>query len=331
MYQEVFENIFLVEIPLPNSPLKSLNSYFFRSSTGGRNLIIDSGFNNDVCRAAFFEAMAALGFTMDNTDFFATHLHGDHLGVMYAIEHDIDLYLSRIDVEYLQRRALKNKNNEMKNGDLLTITKLYGMPAEILDTLIKAEFMTSRKPRKNDIIKVDENEIFNVGQYRFETILFPGHTPGHMGLYDKEKKILICGDHILGTISSNITFWEEGFDSLGSYLNSLVVAKQMDVEHLLCGHRSNDFDMYARIDELFEHHANRLSEIIDLLSESGEKFTSYDVASKMTWSVKEDMWNKYSTEQKWFATGEALAHLEYLYKREKIKKHYIEATFYYSI
>jgi hypothetical protein len=51
----------------------------------------------------------------------------------------------------------------------------------------------------------------------------------------------------------------------------------------------------------------------------------------MTWSVKEDMWNKYSTEQQWFATGEALAHLEYLYKREKIKKHYMNDTFYYSI
>lgn len=331
MYQEVFDNIFLVEIPLPNSPLKSLNSYFIRSSTGGRNLIIDSGFNNDTCKAAFYEAMAALGFTMDNTDFFATHLHGDHIGILYANEQDINLYLSRIDAEYMQRRVERNKNKDLKNGDLATVTKLYGMPAEIIDILIKAEFIQSRKPRKNDIIKVDENEIFNVGQYSFETILFCGHTPGHMGLYDKDKKILICGDHILGTISSNITFWEDSFDSLGNYLNSLVIAKQMDVEHLLCGHRSNDFDMYARIDELFEHHANRLSEIIDLLSESGENFTSYEVASKMTWSVKEDMWNKYSTEQQWFATGEALAHLEYLYKREKIKKHYMNDTFYYSI
>jgi hypothetical protein len=101
---------------------------------------------------------------------------------------------------------------------------------------------------------------------------------------------------------------------------------QLDVEHLLCGHRSNDFDIKARIAELFDHHTERLSEVVDILAASKKSMTSYEVAAKMTWSVREDMWEKYSDQQKWFATGEAMAHLEYLYKRGRVEKDMVGFT-----
>ena len=74
------------------------------------------------------------------------------------------------------------------------------------------------------------------GGYRLKAILTPGHTPGHMCLYDEEKKIFFCGDHILGTITPNITI-ELGADNpLQSYLDSLAKVEKLDVDLLLTAH-----------------------------------------------------------------------------------------------
>ena len=41
-----------------------------------------------------------------------------------------------------------------------------------------------------------EGDIINLGTYRFEVILIPGHSPGSIALLEKEKRFLIGGDSI---------------------------------------------------------------------------------------------------------------------------------------
>jgi glyoxylase-like metal-dependent hydrolase (beta-lactamase superfamily II) len=46
-----------------------------------------------------------------------------------------------------------------------------------------------------------ENDIIDLGSYKFQVILIPGHTPGSIALLEKEKRFLIGGDSIqLGSI-----------------------------------------------------------------------------------------------------------------------------------
>lgn len=332
MYQEVAENIFLVKIPLPNSPLKFLNSYFIRSNhPDSKNMVIDGGFNHPDCKEAFEKAMDALDFAYENTNFVATHLHGDHFAMFSAMDKEITLFLGRLDLEYLEKKVEKNSAQEVDRSEEISATSaLFGMPEEYAEVVMRAQFMQNRNWQTEHIRAIEAGDKFVVGQYSFEAILFKGHTPGHIALYENDKKILICGDHILGKISPNITYWESELDSLGNYLESLFFAKQLHVEKLLCGHRSNEFDMYQRIEEIFDHHTQRLGEVVDILTAESRKMTAFEVASKMTWKVAEDMWSKYSKEQHWFATGEALAHLEYLFKRDKIKKYIDGGTYYYT-
>ena len=49
MIEEVYKNIFRIEVPLPGTPLKSLNAYCIVG--GERALLIDTGFNLPECRA----------------------------------------------------------------------------------------------------------------------------------------------------------------------------------------------------------------------------------------------------------------------------------------
>jgi len=66
----------------------------------------------------------------------------------------------------------------------------------------------------------------------------------------------------------------------------------------------------ARITELKEHHRLRLKEVVSILK--GGPQHAVQVASQMTWDLRADSWEDFPRAQKWFATGEALAHLRYL-------------------
>ena len=79
MIQKVYENIYLNSVRLPNTPLKSLNSYIITDAN--RALIIDSGFNTQISSEDFFSGIKELGIDIKNTDLFLTHLHADHSGL----------------------------------------------------------------------------------------------------------------------------------------------------------------------------------------------------------------------------------------------------------
>ena len=51
----------------------------------------------------------------------------------------------------------------------------------------------------------------------------------------------------------------------------------------------------------------------------------------MQWDIKAKDWNDFPASQKWFAVGEAAAHLKHLVKLGKIKEEVIDGVGYYSI
>ena len=167
------------------------------------------------------------------------------------------------------------------------------------------------------------------GGYKLKCILTPGHTPGHMCLYDSEKKILFCGDHILGTITPNICIEISTENPLNDYLESLKKVEKLDVKLLLTAHGTPVDNMYARIRELYKHHEDRLKEVINILSD--EEKTAYMVARDMTWEIDCKNWEDFPSPQKWFATGEAIAHLQYLYFLGKIKRMEKNGIYYYKV
>ena len=48
MAEEVYPSLFRIRVPLPDSPLKELNSYVLTARD--RNLVIDTGMNRVECR-----------------------------------------------------------------------------------------------------------------------------------------------------------------------------------------------------------------------------------------------------------------------------------------
>ena len=67
MVEEIRPNLFRVKIPLPDTPLKYLNSYIIISDE--RNLIIDTGLNRQECFEAMESALKELRVEKAVTDF----------------------------------------------------------------------------------------------------------------------------------------------------------------------------------------------------------------------------------------------------------------------
>jgi hypothetical protein len=97
----------------------------------------------------------------------------------------------------------------------------------------------------------------------------------------------------------------------------------------LPGHRGIFKSCKERIQELKQHHQKRLDEIISIL-EKGNK-NAFQVASEMSWDIICDSWDLFPVSQKWFATGEAIAHLKYLKEKEIIRKEMREQRILFSM
>jgi glyoxylase-like metal-dependent hydrolase (beta-lactamase superfamily II) len=303
MTEEIRPGLFKTNIPLPKNPLKSLNCYIIQS--GEQNLVIDTGFNRMECRQVLFESLDDLSVDLTNTSVFVTHMHADHSGLVAdLVREGAEAYCSKEDAE-----TINAGQGPFMMMDVFVSTG--GFPAQELQSAIeKHPGYKYRAMEHVDFTILDDGDTFSVGDYSFICIKTPGHTRGHMCLYEKEKKILIAGDHILQDITPNISLWSDRFDPLNNYLASLDKVRNLEVELVLPGHRSVFTDLARRIDELKEHHEVRANEVLDILKEQTQN--AYQVAAKMTWDMTYDSFDQFPLAQKWFAAGEALAHLKYL-------------------
>jgi len=99
--QEIRSNLFRCKIPLPDNPLKYLNSYIVKADN--RNLIVDTGFNRKECLEAMQKGLQELDIDLHQTDFFITHLHADHFGLVTKLVTETSrLYFNRPEMELIE-------------------------------------------------------------------------------------------------------------------------------------------------------------------------------------------------------------------------------------
>jgi len=308
MIEEIRPGLFRVEVPLPNNPLKFLNSYVIRSSS--RNLVIDTGLNRKECFDAMQSGLRQLEIDLDRTDFFITHLHADHFALLSKLlTGGSKVFFNRPESELIEATGWWER--------MIAYAAKNGFPESELRLALEAhpgrEFGSEWIPQTS--ILEDGDQII-VGDYSFQCVSTPGHSMGHTCLYEPSKRILVAGDHILIDITPNIQCWSDDHDPLHHYLSSLDKVNGFKIDLVLPGHRRLITDHRGRIAELKEHHRTRLREILSILS--GDTQTAFEVASQMTWDLDCDSWEEFPRAQKWFATGEAIAHLRYLEREGSI-------------
>lgn len=317
MFEQIYKNpdIYKIPVVLPNNPLKVLNSYVIKS--GEETLIIDTGFRQPECYEALTHGLKELDVDMNRATLFLTHLHSDHVG----LTNDIVTNKTRILMNIHDYNYLKNEHS----GDFWPWMeeKFYheGLSRDLIKLQRKVSPARAYAPQYLFHAEtVDDMDTFTVGTYTFRCIWTPGHTPGHTCLYIEDLHILFSGDHILFDITPNITMWRNVPDSLGDYLKSLVKINQLDIDLCLPGHRNNDMNVYERIRQIQAHHDKRIAQTLSII-EQEPGLNACEIGARMTWSMRGKNWEEFPIQQKWFATGETISHLDYLIERGKIYRH----------
>lgn len=310
MADEIAKGLYRIVVPLPNSPLKDLNSYVIKGEE--RNLIIDTGFNRSVCYEAMRKGISELAIDLTRTDFMLTHMHADHTGLVARLATDSSrIFFSRIDSQVF------DEDNSWQ--PLIDFAEINGFPADELQKALNSHPGFKYSPEKKPVFTlINDGDVIECGGYRLQCIATPGHTQGHICLYEAEKKIFFTGDHILFDITPHIESWAYTTNSLADYMASLDKVYNLPVDLVLPGHRNFQGNLKDRIDELKIHHRERADEVMEVLGD--RMMNAYEIAGGMTWDIDCETWEDFPIAQKWFATGEAIAHLRYLESEGRISR-----------
>lgn len=296
---EIAPGIFLIKVPLPENPLKQLNSYLIFDED--RPTLVDVGFNRIECEQALRRALDDFGLDFQDIDVLATHSHPDHVGNLDRIwRPSMRVYAHMHSFE--EPRIM----NKLQSSTFLPIVDAVTLCAESQRQPSRV-FSTDLSAVKGDypVTYLKDGDIFRRGNYRFQVIETPGHHMTHICLYDEASKIMLTGDHVLERITPNISSFMLETDELGDFLASLRKVRDYDVKLALPGHGEPFSGLARRVDELIAHHEARLTEMEDLVRAGHHDII--DITSSASW--KYPNWESWAMEQKFFSLGETLAHL----------------------
>ena len=151
-------------------------------------------------------------------------------------------------------------------------------------------------------VRVRDEQIIVVGGREWIVVHTPGHTGDHVCLFDPEHGTLLSGDHVLPTITPHITGMTGEPDLLAQFFAALRRVAAIDgVTTVLPAHGQPFEDLTGRVDEIIEHHHERL----DLLYGIAVELEDGDVRSYSQRLFRERSWGP-------MAESETYAHLEHL-------------------
>ncbi len=321
MIKEVFSNIFQIKVPLPQNPLGHLNSYLIRSKD--EHLLIDTGLNFPQAFHSLCKGLSKAGIKPEDlTKILLTHFHVDHVGLIPCfkeVSRNIKFLIHHAEAELSK---LMSREFEDYKEDMETFLEANGAPQSIAMNLQRFHpaFFTPQAYQElaEEALPLDDGQEISVSDYSFQVLWTPGHSPGHICLYEPSSKILISGDHLLPTITPHIAQFMENTDPLTDYLNSLEKIEKLDVKVVLPAHEEAFTNHRERIRQLRDHHEQRLVQILDGLKAGS--LTAYTLASKVHWNVIYKSWDEFPLFQKYLALGETVAHLNLLKQKRLVKK-----------
>ena len=90
-------------------------------------------------------------------------------------------------------------------------------------------------PGPEPTINLEQKQILTLGEYKFEVLFAPGHTPGHVMFYCSEERILFCGDVIFQFSIGRTDLPGGDYQTLIDSINREVLTLS-DETRLLTGH-----------------------------------------------------------------------------------------------
>jgi glyoxylase-like metal-dependent hydrolase (beta-lactamase superfamily II) len=337
---EILPGITQLKIPIPHNPLGFTNVYLLRS--GDEHVLIDAGFGSPEALQALRSQMATAGADVRRiARILITHAHGDHIGLAAQVK---ELSGATIALHHLERRPVAAAHDAAGfvrlNADWHQATGMPadpppGAPPPARHRHGPHPGRPFPQPADPDMLLEDGQEIHADG-LDLRIIWTPGHSPGHVCLYESNRKVLFSADHVLPSTTPNIGL-RPGSDGqsdsspLDDYLRSLAKVRDLDVKVVLPGHETVFCDLPGRVDQIIAHHKHRNDEIMAAMV-TGPK-TAYQVAELITW-MPTSGGVKFHNLAHWdqrMAVSETISHVQSLRGAGAIERYGRDGVVYYQL
>jgi glyoxylase-like metal-dependent hydrolase (beta-lactamase superfamily II) len=279
--------------------------------------LVDAGPNSGTSFDELQRGIAALGHRLEDIELvILTHQHIDHLGLVSLVAAHSGAEVAAIDVAV---PFVENFSAEAQaDDDFARETMLrHGIPEDVVSALSSVSQAFRAWGARADVTRVlRDGEEMGFRDRTLQVHHRPGHSPTDTVFHDRERRILIAADHLLGHISSNplITRPPEGSSerpqALVTYLDSLSATREMDVELVLPGHGDPVTDHRRVIDDRFALHRRRADKIERLLAERPR--SAYEVAQAL--------WGNIAVTQAYLTLSEVLGHVDLLLNDGRVRE-----------
>jgi glyoxylase-like metal-dependent hydrolase (beta-lactamase superfamily II) len=324
--EEVVGGLWSIPVPIPNNPLRYVLVYA-AELTGGGVALVDAGWPTDDAWEALQAGLKTAGIELtDVRSVLVTHLHPDHYGLAPRVREASGAWIGMhpADSALLARRydtvdeLLESQRRMMRES---------GIPAADLEEFSGAsmgvkQFLEMKKPD----VDIEDGQALDLPGWRFQAVWTPGHSPGHLCFFERDRRLFLSGDHVLPRITPNIGAHPQQPDNpLADFLDSLRKVSALDVDEVLPAHEYRFRNLGARTTALIEHHEERLREIEGALAvRPGD--TTWELTLNLTWSRP---WDQIPAYMRRAANGETLAHLLLLAREGRVRREGSEPAHWY--
>jgi len=239
-HREIEEGVVSIREPYVD-PFLQANVFLVRGRE--RDLLVDSGLGLASLRTQLADLWERPVTVV------ATHRHFDHTGGLHEFD---DVVVHRLDAGAVARAEgfaslrIEDYPPEELSG--------YEAPESLLTAIphVGFEIADYRVEPVTPTRVVDEGDVIDLGDRRFEVLHLPGHTPGELGLWETETRTLFSGDCVY---ESGILLDELPESSIPDYVCSMKRLRDVPARIVHGGH--DDSFGRERLLELIEDYVTR--------------------------------------------------------------------------
>ncbi|TWP54141.1 MBL fold metallo-hydrolase [Lentzea tibetensis] len=312
---EVAPGIHRIPLPLPMDGLRAVNVYAVEDGDG--LVLVDSGWALDEARKQLEDALGSVGYGLEQVHrFLVTHVHRDHYTMAITLR---KLFGAKVSLGIGEQPSLEKIISGQADGQLAELAR-WGAGA-LADELREAykNFDSSEVQRGYELPDewIDGTTDIALQERVLRAVPTPGHTSGHLVYVDTKAQLLFAGDHVLPHITPSIGFETARAElPLGDYLDSLRLMRSYPDMRLLPAHGPVTDSVHSRVDELLQHHEDRLGATLTAVHSGA--VTSHEVARKLGWTRRARNYDDLGLFDRILAVGETSAHLDVLVARGEL-------------
>lgn len=311
-YVELPGGILWVRLPIPGG-LKHINVWLLPGDGGWH--LVDTGMDTAEARGIWTSLEQRLPLRRDLQGIVVTHHHPDHFGMARWLSDRHGVPVAMTPAAHAAATAALAKEPAGLPSRSEQFARRFGLDlGDDARRILRGGAYRSIVSGAVETSAIEAGSSPGPGAGNWIVSVHDGHAPGHACLHDAAAGVLVSGDQLLPTISSNISLYpsNEQEDPLGQYLDSLQALCRLPADTLVLPSHGRPFSsLHARADALREEHAARLKRIHEVTA-----------APAGTLQVAADLFrlDRLDALNRLLATTETLAHLRWLELRGMVSR-----------